>query len=383
MRWSLAAAVALALLGVGCAPREEPGPPELGLRPVSFDELGGWPADDLAGGLAAFTRSCTKVRPTEPVFGARESWARLCIEARAVAAKDARRFFEERFVPMLVTDRGNSEGLFTGYYEPVLDGARLPDGVHHWPIYRRPPELVAVDLGQFAPDLAGRRIAGRVEDGRLMPFEDRAEIDDGALAGRGLELLWVADPVARFFMEIQGSGRVRLTDGRTVRVGYDGQNGHAYRAIGKDLVERGALSRDKVSLQTIRAWLAANPREAPGLMQRNRSYVFFRELTDLATAPGPPGAMGVPLTPGRSLAVDRKWLPLGLPLWLETTVPHLDGPRPLRRLVVAQDTGGAITGIVRGDLFWGAGADAEYSAGHMRQPGRYVVLIPREAAPTS
>lgn len=313
-------------------------------------------------------------------------WLPACATAAATAAATpdaARAFFAAAFVPYRVTDRGDADGLFTGYYEPLLRGARAPDARYRHPLLGRPADLVSVDLGQFDPELEGRRVAGRVAGGRLVPYPDRAAIERGALAGRGLELLWVDDPVDRFFLEIQGSGQVRLPDGGTVRVGYADQNGHPYRAIGKDLIASGAIAKEQVSMQAIRAWLETHPDEAPAVMARNPSYVFFRELPDLAGASGPLGAQGVPLTPGRSLAVDRKFLPLGAPVWLDATAPYPEGERPLRRLLVAQDTGGAIRGPVRGDVFWGAGPEAERLAGRMKSPGRLFVLLPRELRPVS
>jgi membrane-bound lytic murein transglycosylase A len=318
----------------------------------------------------------------EPWAGRIGDWQPAC-EAAKGAATTARTFLEQWFQPFRLTDRGRPDGLFTGYYEPLLDGSLTSDARFTVPLYKRPADLVSVDLGQFDPELQGRRIAGKVASGKLVPYAPRAEIVRGALAGQGLELLWVDDPVAAFFLEIQGSGQIRLTDGSTLRVGYADQNGQPYRAIGKDLVELGALERGKVSLQAIRAWLAAHPDRAPEILDRNRSYVFFRSLPQLAQAPGPLGAQNVPLTPGRSLAVDRRFVPLGVPLWLDTTAPMPDGERPLRRLVIAQDTGGAIRGVVRGDVFWGAGAEAEHTAGHMQSRGRLYILLPRTLTPTS
>jgi peptidoglycan lytic transglycosylase A len=273
--------------------------------------------------------------------------------------------------------------LFTGYYEPVLNGSRRRSARYPVPLHVAPPELRRVDLGRFNPDLAGYAIYGRVADGEFVPYYSRAEIEDGALAGRRLELLWVDDPIAKFFLQIQGSGQVRLDDGEVVRVGYASQNGQPYRAIGRDLVESGALRQDEVSLQSIRAWLEAHPQAAAAMMARNPSYIFFREHPELAASDGPLGSEGVPLTAGRSLAVDRRYLPLGAPLWLETTAPWPDGEAPLRRLMVAQDTGGAIKGVVRGDVYWGAGASAEAVAGRMKSQGRYAILLPRALVPTS
>lgn len=382
------------LIVAGCGKKPAPEPePEARLVPVAFAELEGWASDDQAAALTAFRRSCERYprQPQERGFG-REAWAgkigdwtRVCEASAGIepGASAARAFFEAQFQPFAVLNRDEPQGLFTGYYEPVLEGARQPDERFRVPLHRRPPDLVSIDLGLFDPGLEGRRFAGRVEDGKLVPYPARGQIDQGALDGKGLELLWVDDRVAKFFLEIQGSGQIRLKEGGIARVGFADQNGRAYRAIGKDLVEMGAIPKDKVSLQTIRAWLVAHPAEAPGVMAKNPSYVFFRELKELDHASGPLGAQNVPLTPGRSLAVDRRFMPLGAPLWIETTAPPAVGGGRLARLVVAQDTGGAIRGPVRGDLFWGAGAEAEDAAGHMQSRGRYYILLPRSLAPTS
>ncbi len=389
----LASTLLLGLLLVLAACQRQPDKtaPELRLEPVSFAELPGWREDDPTPALPAFLRSCRVFQQRDPqrslgktpVFGSLGDWQAVCREAARLPedAATVRQFFETRFRPFRVTDRGETEGLFTGYYEPLLRGSRTPDARFRHPLYRRPPELVTVELGSFVPELDGKRIAGRLEGGRLRPFPDRAAIERGALAGRGLELVWVDDPVALFFLHIQGSGQIQLPDGRRLRVGYDGWNGREYYPIGRALIERGEIPRERMSLFAIRDWLRAHPGEARALMDLNPSYVFFRELEDLAEADGPPGSMGVPLTPGRSLAVDRRFLPLGSPLWLDTTVPTPEGEIPLRRLMVAQDTGGAIKGPVRGDVFWGAGDLAEYLAGHMKQRGRLYILLPEAAAP--
>ena len=244
------------------------------------------------------------------------------------------------------------------------------------PLHGRPADLVTVDLGAFRHDLEGRRIAGRVVDGRLRPFESRAEIVAGALDDKAPVLAWLDDPIAAFFLHIQGSGRIVLAEGGELRVGFAGQNGHPYVAIGRELIRRGAIARERISLQTIRDWLKRNPDQAAEVMAVNRSYVFFHVLEGV----GPVGAQGVVLTPGRSLAVDRRYLPLGAPLWLEARAPapQPESPdRPLHRLMVAQDTGGAIRGPVRGDVFWGHGPDAEAVAGRMKHQGRYYLLLPR------
>jgi membrane-bound lytic murein transglycosylase A len=242
---------------------------------------------------------------------------------------------------------------------------------------------VTVDLGTFREDLRGKRLAGRVEEGALVPLPDRAAIEKGALAKRGLELVWVDSAVDAFFLQIQGSGRVQLAEGGEMRVGYAAANGHTYTAVGRELVRRSVYKPAEVSMQSIRRWLEQHPSEADGLMDTNASYVFFKEIE----GEGPLGAEGVPLTPGRSLAIDLQHWPLGVPLWLEATSPaprDNEPDRPLRRLVIAQDTGGAIRGPVRGDVFWGGGRDAEAIAGKMKNQGRLWVLLPKEiSAPTA
>ena len=332
------------------------------LAPATFADLPGWEADDPSAALAAFRRSCLRMK--SPACEA------------AARATSARTFFETHFQPFAVSDGGDPEGLFTGYYEPQLQGSRKRSERYRVPLYVRPPDLVMVDLGDFREELKGQRIAGRVEEGDLVPYPDRKAIEGGALSGRELELVWVDDPVDAFFLQIQGSGRVRLDDGSEMRVGYAAQNGHPYFAIGKDLVERGALTREQVSMQSIRRWLEENPDLADDVMARNASYVFFEELK----GEGPLGAQGVALTPGRSLAVDLKHWTLGTPVWLDASSPSPregEPDRPLRRLMIAQDTGGAIVGVVRGDVFWGHGEEAAEVAGRMKNPGKMWVLLPR------
>jgi len=382
----LAGLLFLAACGpTGEAPPEEPG---FELRPVAFADLPGWRADQPEGALAAFRRSCAAILRRDddramggPHAGTVADWRNACTAADDVADGDARAFFERWFAPFQVVEGGDGEGLFTGYYEPLLEGALEPDERFRYPLYRRPDDLVAVDLGHFDPELEGESLRGRVEGGRLVPYAERAEIAAGALDGRGLELLWVDDPIDKFFLEIQGSGQVRLRDGRTIRVGYADKNGRPYRAIGRDLVAMGALTAETVSMQSIRAWLEANPDRAREIMNRNPSYVFFHRLEGLDEASGPLGSQGVPLEPGRSLAVDRRFWPMGAPFYLDATAPYPEGERPFRRLVIAQDTGGAIRGPIRGDVFFGAGPLAEYVAGHMKSRGRLYILLPKGLAP--
>ncbi len=377
----------------GLVPRK-PAEERLVLEPAGFADLPGWRQDPMADALPALLRSCERILRLPPesemggagFAGTAAQWQPACRAAAALPPGDhaaARTFFETHFRPASLTNDGYPLGLFTGYYEPFLRGSRRRGGRFQVPLYVRPPELVMVDLGEFREELRGQRIAGKIEDGRLVPFPDRAEIEGGALTGRDLELVWVDDPIDAFFLQIQGSGRIRLAEGGELRVGYAAQNGHPYFAIGKDLIEREALTLEEVSMQSIRQWLEAHPEEAREVMARNASYVFFQAVE----GEGPLGAEGVALTPGRSLAVDRKYLPLGLPVWLSAGIPAAQEGQPddkLRRLLVAQDTGGAIRGPVRGDVFWGHGDEAAEIAGRMKHRGRLWALLPKTvSAPTA
>ncbi len=398
---ALAAAVATTLLAaaalaasiivfVRMAPSVQP-TAELTLRPFgTVADLPGWANDDPSMALAAFRGSCAvfeRMPPSRPLGrdgleGRASDWQAACAEAARVpfGTGPARAFFERTFAPALVLNGNGDHGLFTGYYEPELHGSRVRTARYQVPLLAPPTDLVSVDLGAFLPEMQGRRITGRVVDGKLVPYPARAAIEAGALGGRSRPILWVDDPVEAFFLHIQGSGRIVLRDGTTIRVGYAAKNGQPYTAIGRVLVQRGALAKDDVSLQSIAGWLRAHPDEAAAIMDENRSYVFFQVLDRRDAALGPPGSQGVPLTPGRSMAVDPAFHTLGVPIWLDTVLPD---PKPggddrrLRRLVVAQDTGGAITGAVRGDMFWGFGPDAEAIAGRMKSRGRMIVLLPR------
>ena len=366
----------------GCAVRPPP-PPRLTLTQVGFADLDGWKDDHAGEALQALIKSCAEIakRADKDAVGppslksTAADWRDACNAASQTASDDdsARAYFERYFAPYLAANNDEPTGLFTGYYEPLLSGARERGGPYQTPILKRPPDLVMVELGRFRPAWRGERIAGRVVNGALLPYDSRAAIERGALDRLNLAIFWVDDPVAAFFLQVQGSGRVALSDGSMARLGYDGQNGQAYVAIGRLLVERGVFTREEVSLQAIRAWIKAHPQEGAALMDENPSYVFFREMA----GDGPLGSEGVVLTPGRSLAVDRNFIPLGAPLFLVAT----DGEAALRRLVIAQDTGGAISGPVRGDVFWGFGDDAEAIAGRMRARGRYYLLLPKTIGP--
>ena len=361
------------------------------LRPVAFADLPGWEADDQSAALVALRRSCASLGEradeepldpdTAPLGGTVGDWRAVCAAAAGLEGTDqARAFFEARFSVYEARNNADAEGLFTGYFEPELRGALRADARYRVPLYGRPGDLVSANLGRFRSALTGERIAGRVQAGALQPYATRAEIDAGALAGRALELAWVDDPVDAFFLHIQGSGRIAFEDGTTRRIGHAATNGHAYFPIGRRLVALGAFSREEASMPAIRAWLAAHPERAAEVMQENRSYVFFRWLGEDRAADGPVGAQGVTLTAGRSLAVDRRFVPLSLPIWLETGVPDPDparGDRRIRRLMVAQDMGSAIRGPVRGDVYWGSGNAAGAVAGRMKHAGRYWLLLPR------
>ena len=398
-------AVFVSLVLTACPP-SQPLPDRLILSPASFSRLPGWGEDILWAAVPAFLRSCATLesrQDAEPFyrnqpsvgkqaisFGTIADWRAPCMAAKEIAEDNnnaTRAFFEHWFQPYMVSNNHEREGLFTGYYEAKLHGSRTPSERYRVPLYRRPNDLVTVNLGLFRDDLWGRRIAGRVRDRQLVPFESRSQINQGALSGKKLELLWVDDPVDAFFLHIQGSGRVILDDGSVTRVSYDGQNGHSYVSVGRKLVDYGEMKREEVSMQSIRSWLKTHPEKAEKLLETNPSYIFFHELPVLNPETGPLGAHGVSLAPGRSLAVDNTFLALGVPLWLDTTEPAVgmagsfDHGRPLRRLVIAQDTGGAIQGPVRGDFFWGFGEDAEHKAGLMNQPGRYFLLLPKSIDP--
>jgi membrane-bound lytic murein transglycosylase A len=372
----------------------------LALSSVPFTAVPGWRQDHVAEAMPAFLASCRAILgpAAQPLGGQGEAaarggtpaqWRPACDAAGAVPPGDdaaARSFFEAWFQPYAVADSGQpkaeqSQGLYTGYFDPEVVGARSPGGPFTTPLLGRPADLVQVDLGDFTEDLKGRSIAGRVQDGRLAPYYDRAQIVGGVLGRRRLELLWLADPIDAFVLQIQGSGRVDLPGGKVVRVSYAGQNGRPYVPIGRVLADRGQIPLDQVSMQTIRAWLVAHPAQADEVMNQNPSYVFFRELDTLRPDQGPPGALGVPLTPGRSAAVDRAFIPLGAPLFVATTDP-ISGAA-LQRLAMAQDLGGAIRGPVRADLFFGWGREAEERAGRMHQRGSEFLFLPRPPAVTA
>ena len=347
------------------------------LKSTDFRALPGWTDDNAAAALPALQKSCAAIADGNPASaygpapfaGTYADWQGVCGKIPGDTSQ-ARRYFEDNFTPYEIRGATGRDGLFTGYYEPVLHGSLTRKAPYLIPIYARPADLVSVDLGAFRPELKGETIMGRVADQRLVPYFTRADIDHGALK-KTPKVVWVDNAVDAFFLHIQGSGEVVLPHGRVLQVGYAAANGRAYTAIGRELVKRGALDRKDVSMQSIRAWLEAHPEQAPAVMDVDESFVFFRKL-DTAQ---PLGAQGVELTPGRSLAVDRKLIPYGAPVWLDAEAPGKNGR--LRHLMIAQDTGGAITGAVRGDFFWGAGAEAASNAGIMKSKGQDYLLLPK------
>lgn len=340
------------------------------LRRAQWSDLPQWNSERAEEAMSAFIKGCARLN-------SQAAWRAACIAAEAADRSNsalARRFFESNFEPYAVVNAdGTIEGQITGYYEAALRGSRKPDATYRYALYAPPEDMLSVELGDLYPELKGMRLRGRLDGKRVVPYFSRSEIDAGKASSTLRELLFTDDAIDLFFLQVQGSGRITLDGGEVVRVSYADQNGHPYKSIGRLLVERGELTLDQASMQGIRAWGARNPQKLPALLNENPSYVFFRELP--ATGDGPPGALGAPLTAGRSIAVDPRAVPLGAPVFLATTEPN--SSVPLNRLMVAQDTGGAIKGAVRADFYWGSGAEAAQQAGRMRQRGQMWVLLPK------
>lgn len=360
--------------------------PDLRLVPLRFSDLPGWEADDHLAAFKAFVRSGKAFgRPAGVVSGKTKAAGEPLIAAirraadragKITAAPGARAFFEENFVPHRVEHRG-APGLLTGYYEPVLPGSRTKTGPFSIPVYRRPADLVNLvgeaERGALADGLThARKTANSVE-----PYATRAEIESGALEGQGLELVWLSDPVDTFFMHIQGSGRIRFPDGKTMRITYDGKNGHPYTSIGRHLIDAGLFTAEQMSLDALKVWLSADRERGRSVMQENRSFIFFRELAN--EEDGPLGALEIPLSSGRSLAVDTGFHAIGTPVFVAAPAlkPWGDGAG-FARLMIAQDVGSAIRGPERGDIYFGSGPEAGELAGTTKHPGRFFVLLPRE-----
>ncbi|MFA7430475.1 MAG: murein transglycosylase A [Rhodospirillaceae bacterium] len=402
-----ACAAAVLSLVAACTPSDGPKAPALpdgmNLTPVMFDALPGWTEDRVSEALPALRRSCERLGVMAAGKGAATwlgpgsyggtlgDWVALCMELdRAVPPTEAadeitfRAFLETRLQPYAVSYKdaegaARSDGMFTGYYEAELRGAREPSPEYPVPVHAVPSDLVTVNLATSNPDLGTSVPAvGRRDGDKVQPYWTRAEIDDGAIGDAAPVLLWASDAVDVHVLHIQGSGRVVMPDGSTERIGFAGHNGHTFVGLGRIMLDRGVVEPGKGSMPHIRAWLKANPEAAHDIMRQNPRYIFFRRIG--SNADGPIGALGVPLTPKRSMAVDTRYVPLTVPLWLDT---HDPDNAPLRRLVVAQDVGSAIKGVVRGDFFWGFGEPALVDAGRMKSRGTYYLLLPRDRAPTS
>ncbi len=354
----------------------EPAPPPAEpLQRAAWHEIDGWADDDHAAAWPALRRSCS-------VIARQPRWQDFCAAADALGPRPSsatvRSFLEANAEPWVaVNPDGSREGLITGYYEPLIRGSRARSERYPWPIHGVPEDMLTIDLGELYPDLKHMRLRGRVVGNKVVPYWSRAEIDGLQDTLPAPVLLWAADPIDLFFLQVQGSGQVELPDGSRARIGYADQNGHPYQSIGRWLVAQGELPLASASMQGIKAWASAHPHRLTELLNTNPSYVFFRELPP--SSDGPIGALAVPLTTERSLAIDPRHVPLGAPVFLSTTYPLSE--RPLRRLMLAQDTGGAIKGVVRGDFYWGFGAEAGAQAGRMRQQGRMWVLLPKGGEP--
>ncbi|HET7812306.1 MAG TPA: MltA domain-containing protein [Steroidobacteraceae bacterium] len=373
----------LCALGAGCmtgGPRPHGAPvTTVRFEPVKWSKLPGWKTDDTLAAWPAIVSTCG-------VMGKRAEWQSFCGAVVATSPMDAgfaRSFLEQQLTPyrvLRVTGRKREPtGLVTGYFEPLLHGARERSGQYATPLYSPPADLLTVELASLFPELKGKRVRGRLEGNKVVPYYTRAATREApGLAGH--ELVWIDNPLDAFMLEIQGSGRVQLSTGETIRLQYADQNGQPYRSIGRYLADQGVMTIDQVNMPAIRAWLAANPARVNEVLDSNPSVVFFSEEAIADPSIGPRGAQGVPLTAGRSIAIDPKYLPLGAPVFLSTTQPG-GSNLPLQRLVVAQDTGGAIRGPIRADLFFGFGAEAGTQAGMMKYDGEMWLLWPRDAPP--
>ncbi|ASQ46049.1 murein transglycosylase A [Legionella clemsonensis] len=366
----------------------QPKPLPLALRQGSFEQLPGWNRANVKKSLETFQISCkTFLRQNpEKLVGSHhlhlkaKDWQPACQAAltiKPITNKKAKEFFQQWFSPVEFYNNRPVQGLFTGYYMPLLYGSLTKTEKYNVPIYGVPSDLVTIDLGQFDPSFKHKKLVGRVAGHKIVPYYTRAEINKGMIKKKAPVLVWIDNPIDRVFLEIQGSGIVQLPDGKQIYLGYAAQNGAPYTAIAKVLIDKGVMTKHNASMQAIKRYLMAHPKEMHKVLDQNKSFVFFELLSHNAAY----GTQGVALTPGYSLAIDLKWIPMGTPLWLTTTRPdrRSDDQKPFQRLMIAQDTGGAIRGLVRGDVFWGAGKRATYIAGHMKNEGHYWLLLPQHA----
>jgi membrane-bound lytic murein transglycosylase A len=376
-----------------------PGPapltlPDSQLEPLDWNALGGWAADDHGAAFATLLVSCrplvrtiTPKGETRPMYFALKDVCRRALAADRLSNEQARLFFERNFRPLRISKLGDSAGFLTGYYEPIVEGSRFPTGIFKFPLYRRPPDLVPPP-GSTGPGFPNRgQSLRRTSSGELVPYYDRGEILDGALDGQHLEICWIKDQTDALMIQIQGSARVRLEDGVILRINYDAHNGFPYVPVGRVLIERNIIPREEMSMQRIREWMRANPQGAEEVRRQNRSFVFFRivGLSDGSDNREASGAQGVPLTPERSIAVDKSLHVYGTPIFIQADLPPTSEKRTARldRLMIAQDTGSAIVGPARADIYWGAGEQAGHLAGRLRHPGRFAMLVPRELDPVA
>ena len=365
--------------------------PNSALEPIDWNALGGWATDDHAAAFATFVTSCRPLlrtilskSDTRPMYLALTHVCRQALAAGRPTAAQARMFFERNFRPLRITKLGENAGFLTGYYEPIVDGSRVPTGIFKVPIYRRPRDLVPPP-NNAGPGFPNRgQSLRRTPSGELVPYYDRGEILDGALDGQHLEICWIKDPTDALMIQIQGSARVRLEDGTMLRITYDAHNGYPYVPVGRILIERNIIPREQMSLERIGEWMRANPQSAEEVRRQNRSFVFFR-IAGLSDDREAVGAQGVPLTPGRSIAVDNSLHVYGTPFFIQAGLPLANDRRTASfdHLMIAQDTGSAIVGPARADIYWGAGDRAGHLAGGIRHPGRFAMLVPREIDPVA
>jgi len=399
----LAAALAISLAATRPLPAEDdevtdPQPPVAGpikfpdaqIEVADWKELEGWADDDHEAGFAAFLLSCralvNSAKATTDDRPMRAALTEVCRRAFAAIPLDnagAKKFFEENFRPVHISKLGEKDGFLTGYYEPIVDGSRIPTPEYTVPLYRRPEDLVVGGKTITGPNFPNKvKVFRRIGKKKLVPYYERSEIDNGALDGRHLEICYLKDPVDAFFIHIQGSARVRLEDGAVLRVNYDGHNGHPYLPVGSVMIQRKIATKDEMSMDKIREWMTANPEEGRALRYMNKSYVFFR-ITELADHQEAEGAQGVPLTAGRSIAVDKAIHVYGTPFFIEGDLPIEDSKSTskFRRMMLAQDTGSAIIGPARADTYWGAGEEAAHIGGRIKHNARFTMLMPKEIDP--
>jgi membrane-bound lytic murein transglycosylase A len=391
----------VAIFGPPAAQPEPLSFPDTAIEPIDWNALKEWSADDHAAAFATFLASCRPLLRSvlskgekRPMYPALVDVCHRALAAGRLTDDQARLFLERNFRPVRITRLGDNAGFLTGYYEPIVDGSRVPTGIFKVPIYRRPPDLVP-PLHSVGPSFPNKgQSLRRTNKGTLVPYYDRGEILDGALDGKHLEICWIKNQSDALTIQIQGSARVRLEDGAMLRINYDGHNGYPFVPLSRILIERNIIPREQISLDRIREWARANPQSAEELLRQNRSFMFFRivGLTDDRRPAGSQetpherqaiGAQGISLTPGRSIAVDNTFHVYGTPFFIDADLPLIDESGHFDHLMIAQDTGSAIVGPARADIFWGAGDQAGQLASHVHHPGNFAMLVPRELDPVA